>query len=32
MDPLAIWPVWIVVAAMALMLLAGSPVDDGAGL
>lgn len=28
MDLLAIWPVWLVVAAMALMLVAGSPVDD----
>ena len=28
MDPFAIWPVWLVVAAFALMLLAGSPVDD----
>ena len=28
MDLLAIWPVWLVVAAMVLMLVAGSPVDD----
>lgn len=28
MDLLAIWPVWLVVVAMALMLVAGSPVDD----
>lgn len=28
MDPLAIWPVWLALGALVLMLLAGSPVDD----
>lgn len=28
MDPLAIWPVWLVVAAFLVMLAFGSPVDD----
>lgn len=30
MDPLAIWPWWLAIAALALMLVAGSPVDDAA--
>lgn len=28
MDLLAIWPAWLVLAALAVMILAGSPVDD----
>ena len=28
MDPFAIWPVWLAIGALVLMLVAGSPVDD----
>jgi hypothetical protein len=28
MDLIAIWPVWFALAALVLMLVAGSPVDD----
>lgn len=29
MDPFAIWPVWLIVAAFVVMLVFRSPLDDG---
>lgn len=28
MDLIALWPVWLALGALVLMLVAGSPVDD----